>query len=228
MLLMNIGVKYHAEQLHDAPLYLNILQEHAKALSPTKLSSAMKSFSHLLSMFIYLPVRELYAFSGWRVSSSQRAITNTKLRNWIRSKSEAQAALIHACNAWSMIRKRKTGAQHEAMGFLSAAMMIWAWIELGKRPEVEDLNSLSTVRLDDDNDLLKAWMTHNEDTRLYLGGVGCLWEEGASGRLVYESTNTLECLDWPQARVLAFTMREHYKSFHQDNLNKSFPPPHER
>ncbi|KAH7147319.1 hypothetical protein DER46DRAFT_514833 [Fusarium sp. MPI-SDFR-AT-0072] len=219
-LLMNIGVKYHAEKLHHAPIYLNILQEHATTLPPTKLSGAVESFSHLLSMFIYLPVRELYAFSGWRVSSSQRAINNTKLRTWIRSKSEARASLIHACNAWSMIRKRKTGAQHEAMGFLFAAVMIWAWIELGKRPEVADLNLLSTVRLDEGNDLLKAWITNNKDRRLYLGGVGCLWEEGASRRLVHESAKTLEGLDWPQGQVLASTLQEHYKSFHQNYLDK--------
>jgi hypothetical protein len=56
ILLLNIGVKYHAEKLHRAPIYLNILQEHAEALPPTKLSGAVQSLSNLLSMFIHLPV----------------------------------------------------------------------------------------------------------------------------------------------------------------------------
>jgi hypothetical protein len=215
ILLLNIGVKYHAEKLHHAPIYLNILQEHAKTLPPTRLSGAVQSFSHLLSMFIYLPVRELYAFSGWRVSSSQRAINNTKLRTWIRSKIEARASLVHACKAWSMIRKRKTGSQHETMGFLFAAVMVWAWIELGEKPGVEDMKLLVTVRLDQDSDLLKTWVIHNNDSRLYIGGVGCLWEEGASRRLIHESGKTLEGLDWPLARALALNLREHYKSFRQ-------------
>ncbi|KAJ9424393.1 hypothetical protein QL093DRAFT_2008211 [Fusarium oxysporum] len=218
ILLLNIGVKYHAEKLHRAPIYLNILQEHAEALPPTKLSGAVQSLSHLLSMFIHLPVRELYAFTGWRVTSSQRAINNTKLRTWIQSKTEARASLMHACKAWSMIRNRKTGSQHETMGFLLAAVMIWAWIELGKKPEVEDLNLLVTVRLDQGTDMLKAWITQNNDSRLYLGGVGCLWEEGASRRLIHESTKTLEGLDWPLARVLALNLREHYKSYPDKRL----------
>jgi hypothetical protein len=130
---MNIGVKYHAEILNHAPLYLNILQEHAKALPPTKLFGAMETSFHLLSMFMFLPVREPDVLTGWCVSSSQRVTNNNKLCTWVRSQSEARAALVHVCNAWSMIRKRKKGAQHQAMGFLSAAIMIWAWIELGKK-----------------------------------------------------------------------------------------------
>jgi hypothetical protein len=96
--------------------------------------------------------------------------------------------------------------------------MIWAWIELGKKPEVEDLNLLVTVRLDQGTDMLKAWITQNNDSRLYLGGVGCLWEEGASRRLIHESTKTLEGLDWPLARVLALNLREHYKSYPDKRL----------
>ncbi|KAF4342270.1 hypothetical protein FBEOM_3782 [Fusarium beomiforme] len=218
ILLLNIGVKYHAEKLHHAPIYLSILQQHAEVLPPTRLSGAVQSFSHLLSMFIYLPVRELYAFTGWRVSSSQRAINNTKLRTWIQSKTEARASLMHACRAWSMIRNRKTGSQHETMGFLLAAVMIWAWIELGKKPEVEDLNLLVTIRLDQGTDTLKAWIAHDNDSRLYLGGVGCLWEEGASRRLIHESTKTLEGFDWPLARALALNLREHYESYTDKSL----------
>ncbi|KAL2071345.1 hypothetical protein VTL71DRAFT_12580 [Oculimacula yallundae] len=214
-LLLSIGVKYHAEKLNHAPIYLGILQNHAKTLPPSRLSGAVESLSHLLSMFIYSPVQELYAFSGWRVDTTQRAIIHAKLRIWIRSKNEARTALIHACNAWSMIRKRKTGAQHETMGFLVATLLIWAWIELGNRPEVNDMDLLLTVRLDEGKDHIKEWINNNEDRRLYLGGVGCLWDKGAGQRLLYESTNTLDSFDWPAAQVVASILREHYKSFHQ-------------
>ncbi|SCO78495.1 uncharacterized protein FRV6_02708 [Fusarium oxysporum] len=214
-LLLSIGVKYHAEKLNRAPIYLGILQDHAKTLPPSRLSGAVESLSHLLSMFIYSPVQELYAFSGWRVDTTQRAIIHARLRTWIRSKSEARTALIHASNAWSMIRKRKTGAQHETMGFLVATLLIWAWIELGNRPEVDDMDLLVTVRLDEGKDHMKEWINNNEDRRLYLGGVGCLWDKGAGRRLLHESTNTLDGLDWPAAPVVASILREHYKSFHQ-------------
>ncbi|RFN53979.1 hypothetical protein FIE12Z_1726 [Fusarium flagelliforme] len=146
-LLLTVGVKYHAERLNRAPIYLGILQDHAKTLPPSRLSGAVESLSHLVSMFIYSPVQDLYAFSGWRVDTTQKAIVHAKLRTWIQSKSEARTALIHACNAWSMIRRDKTGAQHETMGFLVATLLIWAWIELGNRPEVDDVDLLLTFRL---------------------------------------------------------------------------------
>lgn len=214
-LLLIVGVKYHAERLDRAPIYLGILQDHAKTLPPSRLSGAVESLSHLLSMFIYSPVQELYAFSGWRVDTAQRAIVHAKLRTWIQSKSEARTALVHACNAWSMIRRSKTGAQHETMGFLVATLLIWAWIELGNRPEVDDVDLLFTVRLDEGKDHMKEWINNSEDRRLYLGGVGCLWDRGAGRRLLHESTNTLDSFDWPAAQMVASILREHYRSFHQ-------------
>ncbi|KAF4416155.1 hypothetical protein FACUT_12810 [Fusarium acutatum] len=214
-LLLIVGVKYHAERLNRAPIYLDILQDHAKTLPPSRLSGAVESLSHLLSMFIYSSVQELYAFSGWQVDTTQRAIVHVKLRTWIQSKSEARTALMHACNAWSMIRRSKTGAQHETMGFLVATLLIWAWIELGNRPEVDDMDLLSTVRLDEGKDHMKEWINNNDHRRLYLGGVGCLWDKGAGRRLLHESTNTLDGFDWPAAQVVASILREHYRSFHQ-------------
>jgi hypothetical protein len=214
-LLLIVGVKYHAERLNRAPIYLDILQDHAKTLPPSRLSGAVESLSHLLSMFIYSPVQELYAFSGWQVDTTQRAIVHVKLRTWIRSKSEARTALMHACNAWSIIRRSKTGAQHETMGFLVATLLIWAWIELGNRPEVDDMDLLSTVRLDEGKDHMKEWINNNDHRRLDLGGVGCLWEKGADRRLLHESTNTLDGFDWPAAQVIASILRQHYRSFHQ-------------
>ncbi|EWG55843.1 hypothetical protein FVEG_17606 [Fusarium verticillioides 7600] len=214
-LLLSIGIKYHAEKLDRVTIYLNILQDHAKTLPPSRLSGAVESLSYLLSMFIYLPVQQLYAFSGWRADMTQRAIVNSKLRTWIRSKSEARTALKNACKAWSIIRKGKTGAQHETMGFLVATLLIWAWVELGSRPEVNDMDLLLTVRLDEGNDSTKEWINNNEDRRLYLGGVGCLWDEGAGRRLIHESANTLHGFNWPAAQVVASILREHYKSFHQ-------------
>lgn len=214
-LLLIIGVKYHAERLNRAPIYLGILQDHAKTLPPSRLSGAVESLSHLLSMLIYSPVQELYAFSGWRVDTAQRAIVHAKLRTWIQSKSEARTALMHACNVWSMIRRSKTGAQHETMGFLVATLLIWAWIELGNRPEVDDMDLLLTVRLDKGKDHIKEWINDNDERRLYLGGVGCLWDKGADRRLLHESTNTLDSFDWPAAHTIASILREHYRSFHQ-------------
>ncbi|KAF5624793.1 uncharacterized protein FTJAE_10140 [Fusarium tjaetaba] len=209
------SVKYHSDRLNRAPIYLGILQDHAKTLPPSRLSGAVESLSHLLSIFIYAPVQELYAFSGWQVDTTQRAIVHAKLRIWIQSKSEARKALMHACNAWSMIRRSKTGAQHETMGFLVATLLIWAWIELGNKPKVDDIDLLLTVRLDEGKDYLKEWINTNEERRLYLGGVGCLWDKGAGRRLLHESTNTLDGFDWPAAQAIASILREHYKSFHQ-------------
>ncbi|CCT74220.1 uncharacterized protein FFUJ_10263 [Fusarium fujikuroi IMI 58289] len=214
-LLLIVGVKYHAERLNRAPIYLGILQDHAKTLPPSRLSGAVESLSHLLSMLIYSPVQELYAFSGWRVDTAQRAIVHAKLRTWIQSTSEARTALMHACNAWSMIRRSKTGAQHETMGFLVATLLIWAWIKLGNRPEVDDMDLLLTVRLDEGKDHIKEWINNNEERRLYLGGVGCLWDMGADRRLLQESTNTLDSFDWPAAHTIASILREHYRSFDQ-------------
>ncbi|KAI1052656.1 hypothetical protein LB507_009793 [Fusarium sp. FIESC RH6] len=212
-LLLTVGVKYQPERLNRTPIYLGILQDHAKTLPPSRLSSAVESLSHLLSMFIYSPVQDLYAFSGWRVNTTQKATVHAKLRTWIHSKSEARTALMHACNAWSMIRRSKTGAQHETMGFLVATLLIWAWIELGNRPQVDDVDLLLTVRLDEGKGHMKEWINNNEDRRLYLSGVGCLWDRGAGRRLLHESTNTLDNFDWPAAQIVASILREHYMSF---------------
>ncbi|KAI1694099.1 hypothetical protein Ddc_22357 [Ditylenchus destructor] len=80
------------------------------------------------------------------------------------------------------------------------------------------MDLLLTVRLDEGKDYLKEWINNNEDRRLYLGGVGCLWDEGAGRRLIHESANTLDGFNWPAAQVVASILREHYKSCHQIGL----------
>ncbi|KAI8724268.1 hypothetical protein NCS52_00284500 [Fusarium sp. LHS14.1] len=137
-LLLTMGVYHDAPKLQNAFIFLGLLQRHAATLPPTRLSRAVQSHIHLLSLFVRLPVRELFAFSGWRVTEIQRATNVTKLRHWIQNNKEAKIAVTHACRAWSTIRTKPTAAQHEGMGVLLAALAIWMWIELGERPATED------------------------------------------------------------------------------------------
>ncbi|UPK97099.1 hypothetical protein LCI18_008034 [Fusarium solani-melongenae] len=182
-LLLTMGVYHDAPKLRNAFIFLDLLQRHAAALPPTKLSRAVQGHIHLLSLFARLPVRELFAFSGWRVTEAQRATNVIKLGHWIQNNNEAKVAVTHACRAWSTIRTKPTAAQHEGIGVLLAALAIWAWIELGQRPATEEVSKLPTVRLDDFDEETKDWYTDGQHKRIYLGGVGCLWDRGASNRL---------------------------------------------
>ncbi|RSL41204.1 hypothetical protein CEP53_012901 [Fusarium sp. AF-6] len=211
-LLLTMGVYYDAPKLQNTFKYLDLLQRHAATLSPTRLSRAVQSHIHLLCLFARLPVRELFAFSAWRVTEAQRATTVTKLRYWIRNNIEAKFAVAHACRAWSTIRTKPTGAQHEGMGVLLAVVAIWAWIELGERPKTEDVNKLPTIRLDDFDKETRAWSTDGEHKRLYLGGVGCLWDRSASGRLVSETVRILKASPWPETAVISRVLQQKHNS----------------
>lgn len=207
-----MGVYHDAPKLQNAYIYLDLLQRHATAFSPTRLSRAVQSHIHLLSLFARLPVRELFAFSGWRVTEAQRATNVTKLRHWIRNSNEAKIAVTHACRAWSIIRTKPTAAQHEGIGVLLAALAIWAWIELGERPAAEDVNKLPTIRLDDFDKETRGWSTDGGHKRIYLGGVGCLWDCGVSKRLVSETVQILKRSSWPETAITSRVLQQKHSS----------------
>ncbi|KAJ4223325.1 hypothetical protein NW759_005958 [Fusarium solani] len=211
-LLLTMGVYHDAPKLQNAYIYLDLLQRHATAFSPTRLSRAVQSHIHLLSLFARLPVRELFAFSGWRVTEAQRATNVTKLRHWIRNSNEAKIAVTHACRAWSIIRTKPTAAQHEGIGVLLAALAIWAWIELGERPAAEDVNKLPTIRLDDFDKETRGWSTDGGHKRIYLGGVGCLWDCGVSKRLVSETVQILKRSSWPETAITSRVLQQKHSS----------------
>lgn len=211
-----MGVYRDAPRLRRTALYMNILQQYAETLPPSNLTRVVLDHIHLASIFLHIPCRELFAFSGWRVTEAQQVRIATKLQRWMQNQSEARTVLMHAGRVWSAIRMKRTAAQHESMGFLLASITIWALIELQNRPSSNEVDTLPTVRLDGNSDDVMRWATSTEAKRLYLGGVGCLWGEAAIARLVRV---TVEILDggmaWPQAKVTAPVLRQHYYSWQQ-------------
>ncbi|RGP60201.1 hypothetical protein FSPOR_10790 [Fusarium sporotrichioides] len=222
ILLLAMGVSDDASKLRHAPLYLDLLQHHAERSPSTLLTRAAISHIHMLSLLLYFPTRDVIAFGRWRVTETQYAMVVDKLKRWMRNSHDARIALMHACSVWSQIRTRPTAAQHETVALLHSAFAIWALVKLSDKPSLEALDTLPSLRLDKMDDEMKAWAAGAEQKRLYLGGVGLLWHEGAIGRLVRETANLLEkSMAWPQAWCTGPYLRKCHAASETADRNRS-------
>ncbi|OGM49782.1 hypothetical protein ABOM_001551 [Aspergillus bombycis] len=186
-LLLAMGVYCDAPRLRHTILYMDLLRQYAEILPPTNLTRVALDHIHLASIFLYIPARELFAFSGWQVSAAQQAKIATKLEKWMHNQSEALVELQH-------------------------------------RHDSKESDYMPTVRLDRGSTDVTVWATSTAVKRLYLGGVGCLWDGTAIERLLRVTAGILEGgMAWPQAQVAAPALGQHYYSWQHMRQKTAVP-----
>jgi hypothetical protein len=160
--------------------------------------------NHILSLLLHLPLRELMAFSGWRVSEVERSEADFRLARWVRNEGAgARLVIYHAAKVYSCIRERPFAAYSGTMAFLTATLAIWAVTMSVNRsaqpswPSAEDHSfgqgRLKTLRFDrfTDRSTIIDWVSGKENVRPYLAGVGALEGSMVAPLLIRESVRVL-------------------------------------
>ena len=156
--------------------------------------------NHIASLLLHLPLRELMAFSGWRVSEAERSEADIRLAQWVKSEGAgARSVIYHAAKVYSCIRERPFQAYSGTMAFLIATLAIWAvtmsvdCIAQPLRPSADDHSfgqgHLKTLRFDryTDRSTIIDWVSGKENVRPYLAGVGALEGSNVAPLLIRES-----------------------------------------
>ncbi|KAI3587201.1 fungal-specific transcription factor domain-containing protein [Fusarium oxysporum f. sp. albedinis] len=204
-LLLTVGVYFDEQRGPDAGVFLDVLRRDEDEMTGSdRLGWLALEHNHILSLLLHLPLRELMAFSGWRVSEVERSEADFRLARWVRNEGAgARLVIYHAAKVYSCIRERPFAAYSGTMAFLTATLAIWAVTMSVNRsaqpswPSAEDHSfgqgRLKTLRFDrfTDRSTIIDWVSGKENVRPYLAGVGALEGSMVAPLLIRESVRVL-------------------------------------
>ncbi|KAF5572554.1 C2H2 type zinc finger domain-containing protein [Fusarium pseudocircinatum] len=176
-LLLIVGVYFDEQRGPDACNYLDMLRRDEDEITASdRLGWLALEHNHIVSLLLHLPLRELMAFSGWRVSEAERSEADTRLAHWVKSEGAgARLVIYHAAKVYSCIRERPFQAYSGTMAFLIATLAIWAvtmsvdCIAQPLRPSADDHSfgqgHLKTLRFDryTDRSTIIDWVSGKEN-----------------------------------------------------------------
>ncbi|KAF5970211.1 C2H2 type zinc finger domain-containing protein [Fusarium bulbicola] len=204
-LLLIVGVYFDQQRGPDACVYLDVLRrDEDEMIASDRLGWLALEHNHITSLLIHLPLRELMAFSGWRVSEAERSEAEVRLAHWVKSEgAKARLVVYHAAKVYSCIRERPFGDYSGTMAFLTATLAIWAvtmsvdFIAQPLWPPAEDhsfgQSRLKILRFDryTDGSTIIDWVSGKENIRPYLSGIGALEGSNVAPLLIRESVRVL-------------------------------------
>jgi hypothetical protein len=103
---------------------------------------------NLLSLLRRLPLRVLYMYSGWMVTTQERSASKKKLHEWINQNQESREALLHAAALFQFIRSQITPTPFDPWCLLIASRYIWTCITLAEHDSPASTLPRQVVRLD--------------------------------------------------------------------------------
>ncbi|KIY00202.1 uncharacterized protein Z520_03887 [Fonsecaea multimorphosa CBS 102226] len=209
--------------------FINILRprhEHQSTLS--SLTKAVIHHCHIVGMLLGITLREIMAFSGYRVTSTDIALCEDRLKVWVRDHGrEAREVAIHAGRLFSAIRKSSMYGYYEGRALLVACQTLWiygATADLLTPLPADGCDSerdvSSTIRLDQslDKEAEESWLQRGETMRPCLAGVGSILGPDGVARLIHEGSRILRASRvWP----LCDTMAKALKICHHLRVGKS-------
>ncbi|KAH7156067.1 fungal-specific transcription factor domain-containing protein [Dactylonectria macrodidyma] len=224
-LLLSMGIYRDAQRVETASAYLDILRpEDPSALLQTQMGRLAIQHNHFLAFLLRVNLRELFAFSGWRINDAEREKSCSRLKRWMKQRGpEARCAVLHAAKALSYLREYPTNGYHKSQCTLHSTLLIWAYIDCSTPNDIESTGDdevgdarAITLRLDKcsiKESLVETWLQNGGRIRPYLPSVGSLQEKGANGRLIKETARLLASDEsWPLSHTVRFLLLGHFRS----------------
>jgi hypothetical protein len=141
-------------------------------------------FPSLLLLLRQIPLRTIYAFSGWQASDAEIKTAERSLMSWMHNnQSIARMCLWYAAYIFATLRAKYHFACYDALCLLIATLYIWAFdiimhgdmSNIAERPAsliyAQDVLRLDRIR---ESAAIESWIADGGDIRIHINGVGVL------------------------------------------------------
>lgn len=184
--------------------------DESSTSTSTSILETRNIFSHLLGIIRHIPLKQLYAYSGWYASEEEITASGTYLANWMQHNPVlARNCVVHAGAILRQVRSTSTTACYHYFCLLIAMLYLWSFERL--KPDASTTREQS-CQLDITGTVLKIDQRHEPRVRerwvegspgilIHITGVGMLSASGTSQRLVKELLRVVVSrTGWPTLR----------------------------
>lgn len=140
---------------------------------------------HTLSILRRVPLRHLYAFSGWQATEVDVEVSKKYLRTWVRTEpASTRWCLWHAVMALKLLKSKQYFGCDDAFHVLIATLILWAFDLLSEPSDLQSSVSRGAgwdgdqppVRIDRLSGFssAKVWAEAGRYDRIHMTGIGIL------------------------------------------------------
>lgn len=142
----------------------------------------LKVMFHVTNILRRMPLRCLYALSGWQVTVNQMTAAATSLSHWMQQNPTlARETLLQATTLFGVLYDETTGPGCHHLAFLIAGLYIWAYCIVGGEDGTGGANgarkiSRRPLRLDKTvpDDMKEFWIQGTLEAPIYVKGAGIM------------------------------------------------------
>lgn len=205
-----------------SPLW-NLLHPDRRSHSG-RMDSVIFQTYHIIGILHYLPLQDLYSFSGWKVTCSRQRETRQKLTAWASENGDsARTVALHAGRLFSHCRSRLSPhGYQDPRAILIASLALWVYSSSMASASLQgpfgrclpsadhsscQHKSIITLRLDrafDDWRTAQDWVRNGCHYRGFISGLGSINGSNMYPLIVTQAINLLVALQgWSLSGMLA-------------------------
>ncbi|KAH9236628.1 hypothetical protein K456DRAFT_1436535 [Colletotrichum gloeosporioides 23] len=205
------------------------LLDPTKQSNSTRTSTVAVQYYHIIGLIIELPLKDLCAFAGWRVTRSKQRETRERLTTWVAEHGDrARSAALHAGRIFRQCRSRSSCGYQEPCAMLIASLTLWMYNSsltarlLAYHESYREQSQSPILRLDEENDREEAWdwIQTGKRARPFVAGIGDIHLPGGHSKAVHQAINILSSLrEWQIWQLFCVTLKDLIVLFDKDTMN---------
>ncbi|KAF4878033.1 Zinc finger protein klf1 [Colletotrichum siamense] len=206
-----------------------LLLDPTKRPNYTRIRTVAIQYYHIIGLIIELPLKDLYAFAGWRVTRFKQRETRQRLMAWVSEHGDrARSAALHAGRIFRQCRNRSSCGYQEPCAMLIASLTLWMYNSslttqlLACRESYIEQTQPPILRLDEDSDREEAWdwIQTGKKARPFVAGIGDIHMPGGHSKAVNQAINILSSLkEWQIGQLFSVTLKDLIVLFDRDTMN---------
>ncbi|KAF9873229.1 hypothetical protein CkaCkLH20_09392 [Colletotrichum karsti] len=228
--VINVDGKMISHMGHRPNPDLWRLLDPCRRTGAKRIKLATIQYYHVISIINRVPLRDLYAFAGWRVARSKQLDTIRRLLSWTTEHGDgAREIALHAAKLFHECKSHSSCGYQEPVAMLISSLALWMYntslspYALERREGFQN-QSVVTIRLDEDIDREEAseWVRTGKQARPFVPGVGDIHMPGGYSKVVTQAIDVLESVkEWKIGQLFSRALRERIIAFDTDNLQKN-------
>ncbi|KAH6684922.1 hypothetical protein F5X68DRAFT_233357 [Plectosphaerella plurivora] len=177
-------------------------------------------YYHMIRIVLHIPLKDLLAFSGCKVTLQEQQETRWRLMSWVSEHSDsAREVALHAGALFRQCRSHPTSGYQEPISVLIATIALWVYnsslpnhIPQHKSTSWEQQRT-PTFRLDNetDKDNITLWIRNGERMRPFIVGIGNMHASKGYAKVLRMGSNFL-------GRLQQWRISELFRSVFEDIL----------
>ncbi|KAK7451903.1 fungal transcription factor [Colletotrichum acutatum] len=197
---------------------------------PTRMRTVSVQYYHLIGLVTELPLKDLNAFVGWRVTRSKQRETRQKLMAWVAEHGgRARSAAHHAGRVFRQCRDRSSCGYQAPFAMLIASLTLWMYnssltarLLSCRESYYHEENQFPTFRLDEESDREEAseWIQTGKRARPLVAGIGDIHKPGGHSKAVNQAISILSSLkEWRIGHLISINLKDLIATFDKDTMN---------